>query len=221
MVSSGILYALALTVAIVDLTGLSGLSKAGLIVIGFAISTVVGYVQIYTPYVRRRNEYLKTVMDLASESLLGQYASAGKPADEIRVNLMLMRKKYRLFGKRQLHIAYEYGEYAPTERNLVYDIGVGNAGFALEKNEPRVFDREGSKGNLDLFRMTPAQEEATRSVGSILSTPVYSPDDEEKSHPIGILNLDSQLRLEESGFDEEHVLDMAMRLATVAGILYA
>lgn len=91
-----------------------------------------------------------------------------------------------------------------------------HAGSAVGENRQFVFDAveapESWKG------MSETQRLVTAEIRSISSTPIYAPNDREKTKPIGVLNLDSRSPIAETGFKEDNLLRLAARYAALTGI---
>ena len=65
--------------------------------------------------------------------------------------------------------------------------------------------------------MTETQRLATAHVKSILSTPIYRASDQERTHPIAVLNLDSGDTIRQTSFQDRALRDLAERYAALIG----
>jgi hypothetical protein len=137
--------------------------------------------------------------------------------NNIRINIMMTKKKYYLFGKNYLSIDYSCPDYPQAEKEQRYYTDIGCCGSVLQYSEQIYYDsrlfQETLKG------MSATQREITKNIGSILSSPIYSPYDKERKKPIGVLNIDSSHDINITGFNEKTIQQFTANRATLIGYL--
>lgn len=227
---STLLYLLALIPAYFSLDGLPAAFRVLILIVGSVANVSLLVTQAMIPYFRKREQYTAKVMDVVVDDFERRMADLGHSAQAVPLRINVMKAKRRFpwrshIGRRVLTTAYTRGDYDDAELQMEYDEGVGCAGTALKLNKPRFYERhpdEEKRGTeLDLLNMPAVHRAVTREIQSILSLPIYHPDDHDQTYPIGILNVDSlHGTLEHTHFDEAQVQNAAIKMAALAGILF-
>ena len=126
-----------------------------------------------------------------------------------------LRSGRRGGDRRHLRLDYVWGDYTEAEREQQYRVDAGCAGLALGQNQQVFFDAY--KAQEPRLGLTATQRQVTEHVNSILSTPIYRPNDAENQSPIAILNLDSRDLISESGFGERRLQELLVDYAALMG----
>jgi hypothetical protein len=205
--------------------------KLAAVFAAMAASSLIGYLQIAKPFMASRHSYVANVMDVLVEGFLAKYAEYHPSTPpELRINFML--EEWDVWPwRRILMISYHFqpddqSAYSLRERDLAFEIGQGNCGRAFERRELRFFERDSDplkrREQDEHYRLTAEQAHVLdeAEIGSVLSVPVFHPNDQNRIHPIGVINVDSSASLENSLFDQAPVQNQAIRLASAAGILF-
>ena len=162
-------------------------------------------------------------------SVRQEYRSMQEEDDppDIRINIMLLRHRDFLpkfnnrwvpFWKKYMMAEFTDGDYSEFGENRIkWCVDEGVAGTAIEYSTPIDSDLDG----VDIYNwdMTKNQLESTIHLGSVLSIPICTPEDEDNERPIGVLNVDSQANLEETQLDEESFQKELSSLASYLGAL--
>lgn len=149
--------------------------------------------------------------DLIFPMIVDEYEQLVDDSPEVRVNVMLLRRRdifplgnsRKLWPwKRSLKVEFASGDYGDfNERDVKWAIDEGVCGTAIEYNKMIWSDLE--EVEIHEWNMTRNQLNATQHLGSVVSIPIYVPEDESKDHPVGVLNVDSRASLDETQFDRD------------------
>lgn len=133
------------------------------------------------------------------------------PGGQIRVNVMTLDKK-----KGVLKVRWHAKMDSELERNLEWEVGQGCTGRAFETEQIQFSDLsqfqtvtsfehlQGHDGHTP-WSMSKGQWQLTRDLGSVVS--VHIPSSRRPFKPIGVLNIDCNLPLAQSGLDTAQFLD--------------
>jgi hypothetical protein len=190
--------------------------KAGFLLVGLSISVVVYYQQVYRPTIRVEDEYLGIVLNDLFNALIARHRDLHPGGYELRVNLMRVRRSVPLRPP-YVRIDFSLGAYSDAELEQEYRLGVGNAGTAILRKDQSYYD------SLDAHEprlgLTATQREITAHINSILSTPVFRPNEIGRGTPIAVLNLDSTDPIRETHFRDPDVRALAVYYANTIGAL--
>ncbi|MEW6660683.1 MAG: hypothetical protein AB1424_18735 [Thermodesulfobacteriota bacterium] len=192
----------------------SDLTKYSIIIIAFVLTYTLYFHQFYKPFKKKSREYLDKILGELFSSLDKKAREVRPQLNDLRINVMIAKRKFPRIWEKHLKIDFYHGEYFPAEKELEF-VKNGCCGSALYDNAQYYYDAE--PHHEALRSMTEIQKKVTEHLGSILSTPIYSPKDEYKEHPIAILNLDSTERINKTGFDEDIMLKIAAYYAALIG----
>lgn len=192
----GILVALVLAVHTSTITLLSA---ASLGVVLLFVTGIAEYVLTYSPLLRYRDRRLSTFFE-DYLGLIENDIETMAPGDvDARANVMRPSSD----GFRDdptLSIAYynDRSDYDPGEFELEFEIGQGCVGqayetgdqtFAISPNHVRSWD--------DSWETTERQDRVTEHLNTIIGTPVYRPEDEEREDdPVAVLISDSEQHID-------------------------
>jgi hypothetical protein len=181
----------------------------------FILAFIVYYNQNYKPLIRKQKLYLDTLFGELFYVVDKKIRERKPDIPDLRINIMPIKRKRLYPWNRYLIIDFYEGNYSEAEKQQEYNIDIGCCGTAVKTNDQTYYDakfyHETLKG------MTPTQKEITRKIGSILTTPIYSPKDEAKKWPIAILNIDSTSGISVTGFNESSIQDIAAKRAALIG----
>lgn len=183
-----------------------------IIIITFLALLALNYYQ-YLPIVRKTEEYKNNILDILFRALEAEIVELRPQCTNLRINIMKRRRRIIKPWERYLRIDYYYGHYSHQELDQVYGISVGCCGVALAENSQIYYDS--ILQHQTLLHMTPAQQEITMHVKSILSTPIYSPKDDFERNIIAILNLDSIDSVDITGFNQSTIQEIAANFTTL------
>lgn len=170
-----------------------------------------------------QKQILRPAIDVVLKHLVDDYSDLKQEAVSVRANVMMLRRKRnipflgRLIGSDYLRIDFAFGSYTEAEMELSYGKGIGCSGAAIEKNTQVTFDRNEAADTEHTLSAT--QREVSRNVMSILSVPIYRPEDQNYSTPIGVLSIDSSDPVSATGFNEEDIVNMASSHSTMLGFI--
>ena len=157
--------------------------------------------------------------------LLQEYKDLHSDSDppDVRANIMLLG--HRDFpiprGERKLcpwtqslMVDFRLGEY-DDDGHLKWRKGEGVCGTVIEFNKAIHSDLE----EVEIYEwdMTDRQHRSTEHLGSVLSIPIYRPEDEEKNEPIGVLNVDSEKNLNDTEFGRSEIKKTLKKYASYVG----
>lgn len=123
---------------------------------------------------------------------------------DFRVNVMLYRRRDKIPTgerklwpwRRSLKIEFHRGDYdRRDELELKWQPGEGLCGNAFA--EGMMFARQLNVRDRQEWGMTKSQFGLTEHIGSLISIPIYAPEDKRKQAPIGVLNLDTEAEIEQ------------------------
>jgi hypothetical protein len=224
----------ALTIVAAFLTGRFGSPRVAalVIVLLLLITSILTYYEYEENRIQPATEALQTVLEeKIFPRFVSEYARVRPSPPEIRLNVMLLyRRNWRVWNQtrrvwpwqRTLKIEAAHGDYEsyremPTE----WKTHEGIAGAAVNKKSNEVWSGLDDSG-VDAqtkWHMTDEQYTRTQHLDSVLSVPIYLPSDESKTNPVGVLNLDSEAPLFETGFDENEVRGIAIYYANLIGAI--
>lgn len=190
------------------------ITKYIIITIASGLSFTLYYQQFYKPFKKKNKEYLEKIFDELFFSIDKKVREVRPQINNLRINIMVAMRRFPKIWNKLLKIDYCFGEYYPAENELEF-IKNGCCGVALYDNAQYYYDSE--PHHEALKDMTGIQKKVTEHLGSILSTPVYFPKDDNRERPIAILNFDSTERIAETGFDDDAILKIATYYATLIG----
>lgn len=143
--------------------------------------------------------------------------SFGYPAAHVRVNIM----KFSANGqRRQVHAATAFNMERDPDFDLGIDATAGVSGQAVINRRPAFGDISLplQPGGPDWGLRDAEKARVRPSLKSILSVPVFNPADPDGGL-FATLQIDSDLPLNESGFDQEQKWQVAERFADVVSLL--
>jgi hypothetical protein len=208
---------LGLIPALFDLTNLPVAARVAFLVIFWVLSVLSTYLTVYRPLRRRARQRLKPLARLVLDEFLRTYYHYTHNSDNVRVNIMLASRPKLRPWTRHLKIWHSVGEYHQDELDMVYPKGLGNCGRAFADNTTYWYDRE--KGHDQFLDVPQFANSVTKNLGSILSVPIYDPEDENRTDPIGVLNVDHAKAVEYSKFDDPEVREFAKRASSLIGVV--
>lgn len=205
-------YAFGVLVSVIA-ANVQSLWGQGLVIAGGIF--LAGVVYHFNSMRRRRRiveEKLEPLLeDLIFPMIVNEYEELVDDPPEVRVNVMLLRRRdvfplgnsRKLWPwKRSLKVEFAHGNYSNfNEYDVKWAVDEGVCGTAIEYNKMIWSDLETVE--IHEWDMTRNQLNATKHLGSVLSIPIYVPEDESKNHPVGVLNIDSRANLDETQFDRE------------------
>ena len=224
----------ALVIVVAFVTGQLNSPIVALVVI--ILLVLVSGALTYYEYEERRiqpaTDALRTVLEeRIFPRFIDEYAQVRPSPPEVRLNVMLLRRRnWKVWNQsrrvwpwqRTLKIEASYGDYeSQREMGIEWRTHEGVAGAAVNDGANEVWSDLGDSG-VDVqaeWHMTDKQHTRTRQLDSVLSVPIYLPSDETKSNPVGVLNVDSESPLSETGFDEGKIRDKAIYYANLIGAI--
>ena len=179
------------------------------------------YIKAYVPATDRKERQLTTFFEQYLDLLVEDFKHEHPGQYNLRMNIMRPKGSWWRRVDDHLSIDYCVRGYTSIEQELQFTFGQACCGVAMAENEAKWVDknRDPGRGWAESWQMNNKQEEATEDVQTILSTPIYRPEDENQERPIAILNIDSEEPSSATGFDQEEVQDTAARYARGIGIL--
>lgn len=176
------------------------------------IVTAFYYYQ-FSPILRKNEEYTTNLLSILFEALEAEILVLRPQCTNIGINIMKAKRSILKPLTKYLEIIFYCGDYTDSELEQKYNIGVGCCGFALLSNSQIYYDSV--LQNQTSLHMTSTQQTVTQHIKSILSTPIYSPNDALRLHPIAILNLDSIDGINITGFDQAPIQEIAANFTTL------
>jgi len=193
---------------------------------------VVGkYWLVYAKSVSFRGRKLTSFLNHHLELVVCEYQNRHADDCDVRANAMLPQRRRTISHDGGLsitvetdtflQIAYCTAEYEEIELNREWDLGQGWCGKAYQENVQYEARQSASDaGWSQPWQTTPEQDKATEHIRSVLSTPIYDPSDENEDDPIGVLNIESESPITETGLHDEAIQDeIAQRYAAEIGTL--
>jgi hypothetical protein len=211
------IFATGLVPALFDLTNLSTPVRVLIVVVAWCLSVASMYLSVYLPLTRRVTERQKLLANVVVEQFTRRYYDYTQADVSIRVNVMLAYRTLWGPWKRHLRMWFAFGDYSKDERSLEFPLGTGICGKAFADNTSYWYDRE--KGHDQFVVVPPFAPSVTRNLVSILSVPIYHPEDQHKSRPIGVLNVDASKDVEHTGFDDSNVRRIAKETSALIGVI--
>lgn len=187
-------------------------TQGAVVVAGIVLAGGAYYFDSARQHRRVSDEKLEPLLtDLVLPTIAKDYEQLVDDPPEVRVNVMLLRRRdvfplgtaRKLWPwKQSLKVEFAHGDYTNfSEDDIKWAIDEGVCGTAIEYNKMIWSDLE--EVEIHEWDMTQNQLNATQHLGSVISIPIYVPEDESKDHPVGVLNVDSQANLDRSQFDRE------------------
>lgn len=203
------------------------------IVIGVVLAGVgLSYYEYRETRIQPASDELQTVLEQqVLDRLVEEYDESHSDPPEIRVNVMLLRRRNWKFWQatrrvypweQTMRIEASCGDYDHSgESSLEWRTHEGVAGAAVNERASEVWtDLDGTEPDVQAeWKLTDEQYARTSHLNSVLSVPIYLPSDEEKTNPVGVLNLDSTARESATEFDTKHVRETAIYYANVIGAI--
>lgn len=181
---------------------------AGFFLLLVGASVVLTWVTYKHNLLQPRSETLRGVLESEVLPRLHQKCNQAHPNEipDLRVNVMFLRRRgvnpwrqdfHILPWQKTLQIEAAYigptaQEYGP-EKELEWTTDQGVVGDAMNEQAQEAWTRPGY-ADIDPrihWNLSQTQYERTNHINSVLSVPIYLPSDEEKSNPVGVVNLDS------------------------------
>lgn len=191
------------------------LTRLAILGIAFLLSFAIYYNQFYRPFIKKNKDYVDTLLGELFYVLDKKIREIRPQINNLRMNVMTLRRNIFRPWERYLEMAFYYGEYDLAEIEQEYGIDIGCSGAVLYENTQIYYDS--ILQHETLRRMTPTQRKITDHVESILSTPIYSPRDEMQRRPIAVLNLDSMDHVDITGFNDIAIQEIAAKFAALIG----
>lgn len=211
-----LLYVLGLYVSLFG-SALSDAWKFFTLGFGLVISVAVFFSQFYSPLIRVREERRRFLIELLMSALSREHRKAHDGDFDTRTNVMLVSRRFRLFGNPKLQIAYTLGDFSEAELEQTYLPNVGCAGIALSERKQCLYDERDAKEPSESLSAT--QRQITAHIRSILSTPIHRASDSARMTVIGVLNIDSSQTATVAGFREVRVQLLSETYAEIIGSL--
>lgn len=162
---------------------------------------------------------------------VNEYARIQPSPPEIRLNVMILRRRnWTVWSQERrvwpwtktMKIEASYGDYKSNrESDLEWKTHEGVAGAAINKRSNEVWSSL-EKSDIDIqsvWHLTDKQYTRTNHLDSVLSVPIYTPSDEDKTSPVGVLNIDSEAPLSETGFERQDIRQEAIYYANLIGAI--
>jgi hypothetical protein len=176
------------------------------------IVTTFYYYQ-FSPILIKNEEYTTNILGILFEALEAEIIVVRPQCNNLGVNIMKVKRRILKPWAKYLEVNYYCGEYTDSELEQKYDNGVGCCGFSLSSNSQVYYDSVSQ--HQTSLHMTSTQQSVTQHIKSILSTPIYSPNDALRIHPIAILNLDSIDGINVTGFDQPAIQEIVANFTTL------
>jgi hypothetical protein len=148
-------------------------------------------------------------VEVLLDALLKKYRDRGVDC-HLRANVMIPFENNPLrsylwsrLGRRTLEFKDDTGGYSEAELGQSYEQGQGSCGLAWKRCRPIVYG-EGQKEAAER-RMTEKQLNASESVESILSVPIYD-GERLPENLVCVVNVDSENELSETPFSDESIV---------------
>lgn len=202
------------------------------IILLIIIAGVLSFYEYQEIRVQRESEELRTVLEeQVLPRLVNEYSQKNPSPPEIRSNIMILRRRnWKVWNQSRriwpweqtLKIEATFGDYdTHREEVLEWRTHEGVAGAAVNDRSSEMWS---DLGNTDIdiqseWQLTDDQYTRTDHLNSVLSVPIYLPSDESKTNPVGVLNLDSEQGLSDTGFDQEEVRETAIYWANLIGAI--
>jgi hypothetical protein len=193
------------------------LTKYIILIGAFGLTFTLYFYQFYRPFIRQKGDFLDLLLPDLFYVIDNKIRESRSQINNLRINVMIVRRKYLHPWQRYLIIDYFYPleSYKPSELELIYSENIGCSGTALYENEQIAYDSMLSHETLK--GMPETHREVTMNIKSILSTPIYSPKDEWQRKPIAILNFDSTDDSVITGFNDAIIQEIAANRASLIG----
>lgn len=224
----------ALLVVSAFITGRYGgpIIAVALMLILIAVAAVLSYYEYQETRVQPASDALTTILDeRILPRFVNDYSQVYPSPPEVRVNVMLLRRRnWKVWNQsrrvwpweKTMKIEATYGDYQSNrEESLEWRTYEGLAGAGVNKRSNEVWSNleETEQDLQSVWQLTDDQYSRTKHINSVLSVPIYLPSDSEKNNPAGVLNIDSESPLSETGFDQEDVREVAIYYANLIGAI--
>jgi hypothetical protein len=133
---------------------------------------------------------------------------------QLRASIMLPVRKRFIFQRRKIRIVYCTGAFSNEELGLEWAIGPkhgGVCGQAMRSAQPAIFDSSAYLAPKESLNSHQMNTTGKSPVQSILSIPIPCREDENRI--VGVLNFDSDLKVDETLFNKHEVILQALREA--------
>ncbi|KKM11091.1 hypothetical protein SY88_10175 [Clostridiales bacterium PH28_bin88] len=192
------------------------IANAILVVAGI-LGLIIEYIKTRTSD-REKKQLEKDVVksglyDILGVALLSVRAyQERKNTKTLRINLMVVDQT-----KRDLSIIAQIGMSSDPDKDITFGLGQGCCGTCAELGEVVIGDLENIYGNSyqetcqknegrSPWGISKLHWESTRDLKSLISVPVFDPDD--LNSVIAVLNLDDKISIDEAKFTDEVVTEM-------------
>jgi hypothetical protein len=209
-----ILYIIPLSISLYQLK-LPSLIIMLLFFAGLGGSFSVYYFQFYRPFIRKKGDFLNLLLPDIFCIIESKIVETRPQINNLRINVMIVKKKFFKPWEHYLEFLYWQEDYKKAEVEQKYPIHVGCCGTALFEKEQVFYDKK--LYHETLAGMSQTQREITGHIGSVLSTPIFSPGDNWQRKPIAILNIDSTDDISVTGFNDNIIQEIAVNRAAVLG----
>jgi hypothetical protein len=183
-----------------------------IVIIAFILIFALYYNQ-FLPILKKNKEYINNILGILFKALESEIIEIRPQCNNIRINVMRVKRRMLKPWERYLKIDYYYGDYDDSELEQIYGLDIGCSGVALYENSQIFYDS--ILQHETIRRMTSTQRKITDHVKSILSTPIYSSTDNFEHRPIAILNLDSIHSIDITGFNDAAIQEIAANFTTL------
>lgn len=205
-------YAFGILVSVIATNIKSPQVQGVVVAIGILLAGIVYYFDSARQHRRVTDEKLGPLLeDLIFPIIRAEYNQLVDDPPKIRINVMLLRHRDKTpLGNarklwpwhRSLKVDFPQGEDTDfSEEDVKWAVDEGICGTAIEYNTMIWSDLEGVE--IHEWDMTQNQLNATQHLGSVISIPIYVPEDESKDHPVGVLNIDSEASVDRTQFDRD------------------
>lgn len=225
--TGSVLFAVAVALAwplaglLKDVNVIGNNGRAGiLMVLAGALIAQQTYLVLPKPAPSSIVEARRKMVEMYMRGLLIRYyqmlpqLGVSEPFPTVRVNVMLLTKKWKGVGGRYMSLYYSASLggllYSPEEVALKWRKKNGTGGWAWHNKQPTVYDAENPELTSPARGLTGAQLEVVGGLGSVLSVPLLY-----EGNFVGVLNLDSREYVEGTKFNRPQVITLASEAATI------
>lgn len=221
LASVAALQALAIALSLYIGTDWSDLIKIGVIASVFIMSALVYLADIVVPTIQIREDFSdELICRLILPSLVENYQRVVPGNYGLRGFVMRSRTKIVLRGKKKgirkvLKITYSTAGFDPAEEELEWIDDMGAWGKALCENRIVYYDKQQAPHAGQ--NLPPIHQAVIAKLESILSAPIYRPNDNSLSNPIGVIGLDSEAPIQITLFDSRQNHGIVVMNASMIG----
>jgi hypothetical protein len=228
-----IVFNIALVIAAAYIGSLSSPWQIVPIVILIVLATILVWWNYLQNQIQPKSKSLKKVLEDEILPRLHKKCceESGGNAEKIRANVMLkrwrginpFRNEFSVWPwQRTLQIEASYIPDTAPEYEIEAEIEWTNQGVVGDAMKPRAQESwtRADYPEVDprqMWGLTDKQHLATEHVNSVLSVPIYLPNN--KVNPVGVVNLDSTEPTSESDLDEEELREEAIYWSNVIGAI--